>query len=170
MTSMNVYSKEQIDAKIPATTSAAAGDVLTLDSNKNAIWQAPSGGGGVTITELNSNNLISSIMSMDIGDKIIANQIGSGANNGKQITQVEMTYLGLSASNNRTFIVSSGGVLDLSAGRSYPYIVVEFYINPTTYAWGFGYYTTYTGYTKTYETGTGENLTSNNAKLIHYSR
>lgn len=44
MTTINLYSKEQIDAKIPVTTIASAGDVLTLDSNKDAIWQAPSGG------------------------------------------------------------------------------------------------------------------------------
>jgi len=29
---------------LPDSTSATAGDVLTLDSNKDAIWQAPSGG------------------------------------------------------------------------------------------------------------------------------
>lgn len=33
---------------LPDPTSASAGDVLTLDSNKDAVWQAPSGGGGVT--------------------------------------------------------------------------------------------------------------------------
>ena len=29
---------------LPDPTSASAGDVLTLDSNKDAVWQAPSGG------------------------------------------------------------------------------------------------------------------------------
>lgn len=45
MPSINMYTKEQVDAKVPPTTNASAGNVLTLDSNKDAVWQAPSGGG-----------------------------------------------------------------------------------------------------------------------------
>lgn len=33
---------------LPDPTSATAGDVLTLDSNKDAIWQTPGGGSGMT--------------------------------------------------------------------------------------------------------------------------
>lgn len=51
MTTLNIYSKEQVDALIagagglPDPTSASAGDVLTLDSNKDPAWAAPGGGG-----------------------------------------------------------------------------------------------------------------------------
>ena len=42
MTSMNIYSKEQIDAKaaaiLPATTGATAGQVLGLDANLEPAW------------------------------------------------------------------------------------------------------------------------------------
>ena len=33
-----------VESGLPDTTSASAGDVLTLDSNKDAVWQTPSGG------------------------------------------------------------------------------------------------------------------------------
>lgn len=33
-------------SQVPATTGASTGDVLTLDSSSNPVWQAPSGGGG----------------------------------------------------------------------------------------------------------------------------
>ena len=54
MPTIKIYSKEQVDALIagagglPDPTSASAGDVLTLDSNKDPAWIAPSGGGGIT--------------------------------------------------------------------------------------------------------------------------
>lgn len=51
MPTVDIYSKQQVDALIagagglPDPTSASAGDVLTLDSNKDPAWVAPSGGG-----------------------------------------------------------------------------------------------------------------------------
>lgn len=50
MPTIKIYSKEQVDALIasagglPDPTSASAGDVLTLDANKDPAWVAPSGG------------------------------------------------------------------------------------------------------------------------------
>lgn len=50
MPTIKIYSKEQVDALIsgagglPDPTSASAGDVLTLDSNKDPAWVAVSGG------------------------------------------------------------------------------------------------------------------------------
>ena len=41
MTSMNLYSKEQIDDKIPPTTGASVGDVLTVGSSGTE-WSTPS--------------------------------------------------------------------------------------------------------------------------------
>lgn len=38
------------EARLADTTNATAGDVLTLDSNGNAVWQAGGGGGGATAT------------------------------------------------------------------------------------------------------------------------
>lgn len=37
-----------LDEGLPSTTGASTGDVLTLDSSSNPVWQAPSGGGGST--------------------------------------------------------------------------------------------------------------------------
>ena len=51
MPTVDIYSKQQVDALIagagglPDPASASAGDVLTLDSNKDPAWVAPSGGG-----------------------------------------------------------------------------------------------------------------------------
>ena len=51
MPTVDIYSKQQVDALIagagglPDPTSASAGDVLTLDSNKDPAWSAPSSGG-----------------------------------------------------------------------------------------------------------------------------
>lgn len=48
MTNLNIYSKEQIDVKIPDNTSASVGDVLAKGTNGNE-WITPSGGGsGIT--------------------------------------------------------------------------------------------------------------------------
>lgn len=50
MPTIKIYSKEQVDALIasagglPDPTSASAGDVLTLDSNKDPAWVPPTGG------------------------------------------------------------------------------------------------------------------------------
>ena len=50
MPTVDIYSKQQVDDLIagagglPDPTSASAGDVLTLDSNKDPAWVAPSGG------------------------------------------------------------------------------------------------------------------------------
>lgn len=54
MPTIQIYDKSQVDALIasagglPDPTSASAGDVLTLDSNKDPAWVAPSGGGGLS--------------------------------------------------------------------------------------------------------------------------
>ena len=98
MTNVNFYSKEQIDAKVPDSsaasvgdvltigtggthewaagggglpdpTSASAGDVLTLDSNKDAIWQTPSGGGTVT-TSMNRNTFLDWFANANYGDRL----------------------------------------------------------------------------------------------------
>lgn len=47
MASIDLYTKQQIDAKIPDTTGASSGDVLTFNGSAN-VWAAPSGGAGVT--------------------------------------------------------------------------------------------------------------------------
>ena len=50
MPTVDIYSKQQVDALIvgagglPDPASASVGDVLTLDSNKDPAWVAPSGG------------------------------------------------------------------------------------------------------------------------------
>ena len=52
------------EARLADTTNAQQGDVLTLDSNGNAVWQAGGGGGGSTALSLTlaaanwSNNTI----------------------------------------------------------------------------------------------------------------
>lgn len=45
MATIDIYSKAQIDAKLPPTTGAANGDVLTFDGT-NTVWAAGGGGGG----------------------------------------------------------------------------------------------------------------------------
>ena len=45
MTTLNIYSKEQIDEMIPPTDSASNGDVLTFNGTAN-VWASPGGGGG----------------------------------------------------------------------------------------------------------------------------
>lgn len=43
---------------MPSTETASAGDVLSLDDNKEPQWAAPSGGGGVLVVEFdNDGNL-----------------------------------------------------------------------------------------------------------------
>lgn len=52
---------------LPDTSEASAGDVLSLDEDKEPVWSAPSGGGGVKIYQ---GGLISSLDgdSLSIGD------------------------------------------------------------------------------------------------------
>ena len=72
MTSINVYSKEQIDTKVPPTTGASVGDVLTVGSS-GVEWATPSGGS--EWEELDKTNLptdfkaydeIAAIISFDV--------------------------------------------------------------------------------------------------------
>lgn len=44
MASIDLYTKQQIDAKIPDTSGASSGDVLTFNGSAN-VWAAASGGG-----------------------------------------------------------------------------------------------------------------------------
>ena len=44
MASIDLYTKQQIDAKIPSTSGASSGDVLTFNGSAN-VWAAPGGGG-----------------------------------------------------------------------------------------------------------------------------
>ena len=54
---------------LPDPTSATAGDVLTLDSNKDAVWQTPSGGGTVT-TSMNRNTFLDWFANANYGDRL----------------------------------------------------------------------------------------------------
>ena len=62
MPTVDFYSKSQVDALIagagglPDPTSASAGDVLTLDSNKDPAWVAPSSGGITLIGTYGGNS------------------------------------------------------------------------------------------------------------------
>ena len=47
------------EARLADTTSATQGQVLTLDSNGNAIWQTPSGGGSSTLAGLTDTTITS---------------------------------------------------------------------------------------------------------------
>ena len=44
MASIDLYTKQQIDAKIPSTSGASSGDVLTFNGSAT-VWAAPGGGG-----------------------------------------------------------------------------------------------------------------------------
>jgi len=62
---------------LPDSTSANAGDVLTLDSNKDAVWQAPSGGLTRTITDITSyNELVYAMTHASLGDMIVGAFLG----------------------------------------------------------------------------------------------
>ena len=75
MTSMNLYSKEQIDDKIPPTTGASVGDVLTVGSSGTE-WSTPSGGGITrTVTEITSATVFKSLLqNANIGDEFFVCQ------------------------------------------------------------------------------------------------
>lgn len=44
------------ESELPSTGSASVGDVLTLDSDKEPVWSAPSGGGGILIVNYDEND------------------------------------------------------------------------------------------------------------------
>ena len=50
MATIDIYSKAQMDAKLPPTTGASSGDVLTFDGT-NTDWAAGGGGGGGSLTD-----------------------------------------------------------------------------------------------------------------------
>ena len=56
---------------LPDPTSASAGDVLTLDSNKDAVWQTPSGGGSGTVTTtMNKSMFLTWYTNANYGDRL----------------------------------------------------------------------------------------------------
>lgn len=62
MTNINIYSKEQIDAKIPSTTGASSGDVLTFNGSSTE-WAPASGGSGMARhTYNNAGELVTDII------------------------------------------------------------------------------------------------------------
>lgn len=108
MTSMNVYSKEQIDAKIPATTSASAGDVLTLDSNKDAIWQAPIS--GKTVIDITTQQqLLDYLKTAQIGDILVGENLGANNSTNKYYLGRFSAVLGYK-DTNYLYFYSSGQV------------------------------------------------------------
>lgn len=77
MPTVDIYSKQQVDALIasagglPDPASASAGDVLTLDSNKDPAWVAPSGGGSHTTVSVTVSNLYSTLNGLASGTNFI---------------------------------------------------------------------------------------------------
>lgn len=45
-------------SSLPSTETASAGDVLSLDDNKEPQWAAPSGGGGVLVVSIGENMVL----------------------------------------------------------------------------------------------------------------
>lgn len=79
MATVNFYSKEQIDEKIPDTAGASQGDVLTVGASGTE-WATPSGGGGKTIEVIDTTEKFwDAILNAEIGDEIIS-RAGSGTN------------------------------------------------------------------------------------------
>ena len=84
MTTVQFYSKDQVDAKIPessqlvpATTGASAGDVLTFDG-EDVAWTAPAPSGSVRVMTqyFNMTTLVEAMGNAPIGSQLIARKLG----------------------------------------------------------------------------------------------
>lgn len=69
MASIKIYSKEQVDAKVPDTTGASVGDVLTVGSSGNQ-WTTPS---SVTVVQQTGTST-TSVMSQDAVTTALGNK------------------------------------------------------------------------------------------------
>lgn len=83
MPTVDIYSKQQVDALIPSanqlvpsTSGASSGDVLTFDGS-NVGWAAGGGGGGATVTsyDLSINddrtNFFNALKNIKVGDEVL---------------------------------------------------------------------------------------------------
>ena len=95
MTNLNIYSKEQIDAKIPATSSASNGDVLTFNGTSTE-WAPASGGGGMSAHTFNDTASLKTALTNNPNALVLV-KMPYGLNgyirfNGRICTTVEMDY------------------------------------------------------------------------------
>ena len=105
--------------ELPATTSATAGDVLTLDSNKDAVWQTPSGG-GVTIREINGiADIYDWINNCKLYDQFVFKDGYNTTSTGHQFDVGVMTVTGKSGTNTVTIKCLGTGRYMTSGGTSY---------------------------------------------------
>lgn len=63
------------DAGLPDTASASAGDVLTLDNNKDAVWSTPSSGSNIVKTTLSASTLSDWLENANVGDVLTFQEI-----------------------------------------------------------------------------------------------
>jgi len=86
MATVEFYSKTQVDAKVPDSSAASVGDVLTIGTGGVHEWAAGGGGGGRTITEIGTggtataSEILTAIENCEVGDKIIGNSLSFNAN------------------------------------------------------------------------------------------
>ena len=101
MPTVDIYSKQQVDALIagagglPDPASASAGDVLTLDSNKDPAWVAPSGGGGRTTVSITTQaELIAFMEAAKDGDELYGTfMYKNGSAGASEVSQITMFNL-----------------------------------------------------------------------------
>ena len=104
---------------LPDPTSASAGDVLTLDNNKDAVWQTPSGG-GVTIREINGiADIYDWINNCKLYDQFVFKDGYNTTSTGHQFDVGVMTVTGKSGTNTVTIKCLGTGRYMASGGTSY---------------------------------------------------
>ena len=142
MTTVNVYSKEQIDTKygstvdtaptenstnlvtsggvfnaintaVPPTTSASVGDVLTV-GNSGAEWSTPSGGSLITVTKTTGfSDCRTKILSLKLNDIVMIHATGS--NTSSQTNFETLNFIGYVSYKSTTSVSITGsgsGVYD----------------------------------------------------------
>lgn len=135
MTSMNLYSKEQIDDKIPPTTGASVGDVLTVGSSGTE-WSTPSGGGitahrystfGELVTDYmaHQDGILNSVYKQDVVMVVAFKMIKDGNNAKVAYFQYDSTNLivarpdtSITPSSTATSITMTRFLRDLSSNTT----------------------------------------------------
>lgn len=157
-----------IPDELPATTSASAGDVLALDSNKDPAWVAPSGGGGMSVHTYTSMTDIYNDIVAHFGECIVLVRLPKATTSGSNKPWIVINKIYLeSTSANLSSIV---GITDGTVCYHLVEIIIQ---NNGNFArqrvQGTG---TYSGSTITYlivssNNGYNMNLTYEDFKLIY---
>ena len=128
MASIDLYTKQQIDAKLPDTSGASSGDVLTFNGT-NTEWAAPSGGGSRTITNLTTvADVFNAINNIAVGDEIIIDGLYDDDNE-------EDLQKGRFMKMNSTTLIGRGYSSYASLMKFFEYITINSATSITAYYW-----------------------------------